>query len=389
MIIGELCESFPPNCDGVGRVVMEYCHLLGQRGHTMYYISPMDDAHTQREGLNCLFYKSFHIPGQNYQFGMPLEDRQFVARLDEIPFDLLHLHSPFRSWSVAKHILKTRHIPIITTFHSKYYDDFLKATHSKLIAKAVVRKIVNVYRQCDEVWTGNNSTADVLHEYGFDGPISVVYNGTDLVSAGEAETDAVRQKFGIRKGCPVFLYVGQIDCKKNIPMTLDACALLKERGQDFELLLAGKGPDMEILKKQSASLGIEKQVHFLGFINDDTLLRGLYSLADLFVFPSLYDTYGLVVREAAAAGTPALMVRGSCCAEGIRDGVDGFLCENTPASLADRIVSALPLSQEVGLEASRSQVVTWKQAIDEIESRYIALYQSFKGKDPAQRTARR
>ncbi len=382
MIVGELCESFPPTCDGVGRVAMEYCHGLAKRGHTVYYIAPMDAAHSHVEGLNCLLYRSVHIPGQNYQYGLPMEDREFVARLDEIPFDLLHLHSPFQSWTVAKHVLKTRPVPLVTTFHSKYYDDFLKATHSKMITNAVVRKIVNVYRRCDEVWTVNSSTADVLRGYGFDGAITVVSNGTDLVAAGEAEVDTVRRKYGVREGCPVFLYVGQIDCKKNLPMTLEACALLKERGQDFELLLVGMGPDQETLEKERARLGLEKQVHFLGFINNDTTLRSLYTLSDLFIFPSVYDTFGLVVREAAAAGTPALMVKGSCCAEGVRDGVDGFLCENTPASLADRIVSALPLKREVGLEASRSLPVTWDQVMDEAEARYDALCRKKSGQLP-------
>ncbi len=373
MIIGELVESFPPTCDGVGRVAMEYCHGLEKRGHTVYYVAPIDAAHSRVEGLNCLLYRSIHIPGQNYQYGLPDRDRAFLERLDAIPFDLLHLHSPFQSWTVAKHILKTRPVPTVTTFHSKYYDDFYKATHSKLITKAVVKKIVNVYRQCDEVWTVNHSTADVLRGYGFDGEITVVSNGTDLVAAGDAEVDGVAKKYGIRRNGPVFLYVGQIDCKKNIPMTLEACALLKARGMDFELLLVGRGPDEETLEAMRARLGLEEQVHFLGFINNDTVLRSLYTLSDLFLFPSVYDTFGLVIREAAAAGTPSLMVRGSCCAEGVRDDVDGFLCDNTPESLAERIVSALPRRTEVGLEASRTLPVTWDRVMDEAAERYAEL----------------
>ena len=218
----------------IGRMALLFVGIIAQRISSMRdadLILVLRDGKISESGTHKELLEKRGYYWQTYclQYGLPMEDREFVARLDEIPFDLLHLHSPFQSWTVAKHVLKTRPVPLVTTFHSKYYDDFLKATHSKMITNAVVRKIVNVYRRCDEVWTVNSSTADVLRGYGFDGAITVVSNGTDLVAAGEAEVDTVRRKYGVREGCPVFLYVGQIDCKKNLPMTLEACALLKER----------------------------------------------------------------------------------------------------------------------------------------------------------------
>ena len=79
---------------------------------------------------------------------------------------------------------------------------------------------------------------------------------------------------------------------------------------------------------------------FTGFVGDREEILSLYRRADLLVFPSVYDNAPMVVREAAAMGTPALLVRGSCSAEGVTHGDNGFLCEADPASIASSVTGA-------------------------------------------------
>ena len=69
-------------------------------------------------------------------------------------------------------------------------------------------------------------------------------------------------------------------------------------------------------------------------MHDREIVRAWYTRADLLLFPSTFDTNGLVVREAAACGLGSLLVRGSCAAEGITDGRNGILIEENAASLA-------------------------------------------------------
>ena len=145
MIIGELTETYPPMLDGVGRVTMAYCQSLEKAGHTAYYIAPEDPGHTRVDGLNTILYRGIQIPGQNYRLGVPDLSLEFRKQIRDIPFDILHIHSPFLSAHIAKEILSERmDIPVVATFHSKYYDDFLKATHSRAIASGVVNSIVRV-----------------------------------------------------------------------------------------------------------------------------------------------------------------------------------------------------------------------------------------------------
>lgn len=88
---------------------------------------------------------------------------------------------------------------------------------------------------------------------------------------------------------------------------LNACVLLKEDGRLFTLVLAGQGPDMQSVKDEVKAFGLAENTMFTGHITDEKLLNGLISGHYSFVFPRIYDTCGLVVREAAAMGKPC------CC----------------------------------------------------------------------------
>ncbi|MBQ3705909.1 MAG: glycosyltransferase [Clostridia bacterium] len=374
MIIGELTETYPPMQDGVGRVCWAYCNALEKRGHTAYYIAPEDPAHSHFEGLNTLLYKGIQIPGQNYRFGVPDMSFEFRKEIRQIPFDILHIHSPFLSARVAFEIQKVNpRIPIIVTFHSKYYDDAMKITRSKLISSGVVNVVLSVYDKCDAVWAVNHETAQVLRDYGFRGEIDVAPNGTDVYNIDYDRARETRERLGIPPERKVLLFVGQIDRKKNIPSILQAAALLKREGEDFVLLLAGEGPDRSALEKMTDELDLRDRVGFLGFIRGGEELRALYALSDLFVFPSIYDNAPMVVREAAASGTPAVLVRGSCSAEGVEDGVNGFLCENRPEDIARVIREALPRAREAGIEARRTIPKPWDEIINDVIEKYEKL----------------
>ncbi len=373
MVIGELSETYPPTQDGVGRVSLAYCRGLEQLGHTVYYIAPEDAGKTHVPGLKTLLYKSVQIPKQNYRIGIPGMSWEFKKTLKEIPFDILHLHTPFLSAKVAREILEERDIPVVATFHSKYYDDFYKATKSKLIATNAVNSVLKVYERCDGVWTVNHETARVLQSYGYQGRIDIVPNGTDLPELNPAGAELAKKNLGLRKGIPVLLFVGQIDMKKNIHSILKACAILKEREEPFYLLLAGEGPDRAKLQKMAHELGIAAEARFLGFMSNAEELSNLYALADLFVFPSEYDNAPMVVREAAANGTPALTIRGSCSAEGIIHGENGFLCKNTPEDIADGILSALPECARAGIKARETIPMPWNEIMKDVVQRYQSL----------------
>ena len=379
MIIGELTETFPPMQDGVGRVCWAYCRTLESMGHTAYYIAPEDPAHSRFEDLRTLTYRGIQIPGQNYRFGVPDWSREFRKEIRGIPFDILHIHSPFLSARVAREIQKENpRIPIVATFHSKYYDDAFKITHSRAVSSGIVNLVLGTYNKCDAVWAVNHETAGVLRAYGYKGNIDIAPNGTDVYDIDWDQAEETRHRLGIPPERKILLFVGQISRKKNIHSILQAADILKKQGLDFVLLLAGEGPDRGNLEKLAQELEITDRTGFLGFIRNGDELRSLYAAADLFVFPSLYDNAPMVVREAAVNETASVLVEGSCSAEGIEDGVNGFLCKDSPEDIARAVRDGLKKSREAGRAARRTIPKPWNEIMNDVVGKYQALIEQRK-----------
>lgn len=373
MIIGQFCETYPPTLDGVGRVMLAYCETLSRMGHRCFYIAPRDKQNTRAEGCLTLLYPGVGIPGEPYRIGIPSLSHAYRRAVKEEAFDLVHAHTPFLAGRAARSIARSRGIPLVATFHSKYYDDFYRATHSKTLSRLALRYVVSFYRTCDEVWAVNEKTAEVLRGYGYDGPIVTMPNGTDPQSVPEETYREALSRYSLREGVPTLLFVGQMDMKKNVHSILRACALLRDQGIDFQLILAGAGQDFERFRELCASLSLNDRVIFTGFIAQREVTLSLYRRADLLVFPSIYDNAPMVVREAASMETPALLVRGSCSAEGITHGENGFLCENTVESIASGILSALPAAAEVGKRAKATIPIPWNELMERVLTRYQQL----------------
>ena len=151
-----------------------------------------------------------------------------------------------------------------------------------------------------------------------DEKIKVIYNGVDdrFRPVTDPESLArVRQRYRLPER--FVLMVGSIQPRKNIDGVLAALKLLAERDVHFpwKLVLAGsEGWKNEGLAEQIRRLGLTDRVHFAGFVTGDDL-PVLYSLADLFVYPSLYEGFGLPVVEAMACGVPVVTSNTSCLPE--------------------------------------------------------------------------
>jgi glycosyltransferase involved in cell wall biosynthesis len=380
MIIGQFCETYPPHIDGVGMVVRSYVEELSKTQEACYYIAPRNSEKRYPDSIDSfpvLTFASVPIPKEAYRFGLPRLDLSFQKDLKKIRFDIVHAHTPFVAANEALRIAKDRGIPLVATLHSKYYDDILKKTHSEIIAKAVVGRIVSFYDKCDEVWTVNDATAEVLRGYGYRGEIIVMENGTNLWYPTREDILAAEMRFDLGPG-EVFLFVGQQNFKKNLGNILEAAAIYKKTHWNFKVVFVGQGPDTDKILAKTRALGLENHMVFTGHISDREMLKGLYARADLFLFPSLYDTAGLVVREAAAAGTPSLLIEDSCAAEGITDGENGFLCKNTPESICACMERALKTADYVGSRARETIPKPWKAIVENAAERYRSLIEKKK-----------
>ncbi|MFA7189101.1 MAG: glycosyltransferase [Sphaerochaetaceae bacterium] len=376
MIVGEYVDCYPPDVDGVGMVVKSYVENLNSMGNTAYYVAPRGKK-PYPGNFPLLQFPSIPMIGKEpYTVGIPYVGMQYNYDIKRAGFELIHVHSPFSAGMEATEKAWKADIPLVTSFHSKYYDDFLIKTGSKFIASSLVKLIVRFYEKCDEVWTVNNATADVLRGYGYEGDIVIMPNGTNLWYPTEEDRKAAQDLYHLGDGT-VFLFVGQHSFKKNIKLIIESLEVYSKTHSDFKMLFVGQGPDENEMHRMIDESGLHDKVVFAGHISDRNLMKQIYSRADLFLFPSQYDTMGLVVREAAAAGTPSILMRGSCAAEGVTDNVNGFLCENDPVDMASRIDAALPMAVNVGEEARKTIPLAWSEVMKMVVVRYQNLIDRF------------
>jgi 1,2-diacylglycerol 3-alpha-glucosyltransferase len=373
MLIGQFCETYPPTLDGVGRVMLSYCQGLMALGYETLYVAPDNPLYPQQAPCQTLLYRGVHIPGEAYRVGFPRMSRDFRTAVTGMKFDVVHAHSPFFAGREARRLAKRDNAPLVATFHSKYYDDFYKATGSKTLAKIGVRYAVDFYETCDEVWAVNEKTAEVLASYGYRGDVVIMQNGTDPFVLTDAQRREANERYPFREGVPALIFAGQQNRKKNTENILRACATLKKQGMDFQLVMVGNGPDAPFLKNLARELDIEQNVLFTGFISDRGMIMALYERSNLMVFPSVYDNAPMVVREAAVMGTPSLLVRGSCAAQGITHGQNGYLCDSTAESIAQGIAQALPTAHEVGKAALETIPIPWNRLMEQAAARYQYL----------------
>lgn len=375
-MIGLFNETFPPVYDGVAMTVVNYAHWLKERGLDPCVVTLSDPDAQDNVPYPVYRFASLPIPGRKpYRYGIPSWDRKFMKMIHEKQFELIHMHTPFSSGEVAIKVAKAQNIPLVATFHSKYRDDFSRQIPIKAIVDNIIKGAVDKLNQADEVWIPQSSVEPTLREYGYKGHIEVVENGIDYVAEDKSlYRDAMREKLGVAKNEMMMLYVGQHIWTKNIGMILDSLGLIKD--MPFKLVTVGTGVAVDGIRKKARQLGFADKLKMVGVVSDRDELKRIYAASDLFLFPSLYDTFGLVVREAAAMHTPSVLLENSSAAQQVSHGINGFLSANDNQSFANTIrylIENPDVAQRVGDTASRTLVRSWESVVDEVILRYKDL----------------
>lgn len=382
-MIGLFCDVFPPILDGVSFTVKNYADCMHAKGEDVHVVTPFVPGRQVNPPYPIHHYSSLPIPMRKpYRMGIPQIDAAFAKEMRGLSFDIIHTHSPFSAGKLALNIARQKGIPVVATFHSKFRQDFERAVHLKPVVDVMVNNIVSFFEKVDEVWVPQASVADVIHEYGFKGNVEIVDNGNDLVSpvaVVQQLRDDMRQQLRLKDKETMLLFVGQHIWEKNVGFILESLALIKHL--PYKLYMVGTGYAVPQIRTMIHTLGLQDKVTMVGNIPDRDLLKRYYAAADMFLFPSLYDNAPLVVREAAAMHTPALMLQDSTAAEIIQPDHNGFLCENnitTYATLIQHLMENPQILNTVGDNASTSIARSWENVVEEVLTRYADIQKRYK-----------
>lgn len=368
------CDTFFPTVDGVVMVIDNYAHRLSKHMNVMMLVPDF-------KGMVCM--KGYPVIGVNSgysaklhnQVPLPMFHVSFRRLLKRLRIDIVHCHSPFTISRVAMSIHRKRKIPLVNTFHSQYKQDFEK--QAKAFVPLLMKYVMRCYNSSNEVWTMHSASRDTLLSYGYKGNVRLIPNGTSILPSPNyvSERNAARRKFDVDDETVLFVFVGRLVTQKNILFIADVLAELKRRGLNFKMLFAGDGPDKDKLEKKLIDEQLTDRVRLLGQLDKDGVTE-IYSAADMFLFPSLYDVSSLVQVEAASRYTPTVFAKGSVTSCTVTDGVNGYIFPAETKAYADGVCNALGDKEklrEIGQNAFRDLYVKWDDIVEQVYKRYIEL----------------
>lgn len=362
--IALVSETYPPEVNGVAMTVGRLVSGLRERGHRVEVIRPrqtLDDAGGDDERT----VTALPLPGYyGLRFGLPAG--RLLARNWRIRRpDVVHVvtEGPL-GWSAVS-AARRLGIPVTSGFHTNF-DHYSAHYGVGWLRPAVAAYLRVMHRRTLLTMVPTAALAADLAGGGIGG-VRVVGRGVDTeLYDPRLRSAALRASWGIGSEQPACLYVGRLAPEKNPQLVLKAFAAIRRQHPGARLIWVGDGPAAEGLH------AAHPEHHFAGMRTGVDLARH-YASADIFLFPSLTETYGNVVAEAMASGLPVVAYRSAAAAELIVDRHNGVIA--SPGDETAYIESAIWLladrerRTEVGGMARASMLTRrWSDIVGRFES---------------------
>lgn len=369
--IAVVTETWPPEINGVAITLSRLVRGLCQRNHEIQLIRPRQGKHEQASTggeVNELLLRGLPIPHYpQLKMGLPSKRALLRAWTLKRP-DLVHIatEGPL-GWSALQAARRLR-LPVTsdfrTNFHS-YSKHYGMAWLSKPIM-AYLRKFHN-HTACTMVPT--QLLQAELNKQGF-ANLRVVARGVDTSVFNPAQRSSTwRAQWQADNDTLVLLSAGRLAAEKNLELVIQTYQAVQQTGAKVRLVVAGDGPYLEEFKSRCPD------AVFLGMCSHETL-ASVYASADIFLFPSLTETFGNVTLEALASGTPVLAFDCAAASELVHSGHNGWL---VPVDREARyIATALEMVRHPARvmamrEATRQSVIDldWLQIVLRVERIFL------------------
>lgn len=339
--IGFFSDSYRPYTSGVVRSIDLFTREFNARGHEVYIFGPdYPLIHYPREEK---VFRFASIPAPTMpEFSIPIPfSVQLGTTIRRLNLQIIHVHSPFLLGRLGARAARQSGLPLIFTFHTLYdqYVHYLPLAQqtTKSLVLTMARDFCN---RCDLVIAPSSVIEQYLRGIGVKTEVVVIPTGIDLKEFADTDPRWLQQNYQVSPAEKVLLFVGRLGKEKNIMFLLKSFYRVQRLIPDLRLVIVGEGPHKEELRRFCFRLGIAGKVIFTGVLPRDQIVH-CYAGADLFVFPSVTETQGLVIGEAKAAGLPVVAIRAFGAAEMVRDGEDGLLSEHSQEQFTGNIIRLL------------------------------------------------
>jgi 1,2-diacylglycerol 3-alpha-glucosyltransferase len=295
--------------------------------------------------------------------------------------DVVHIQTPFVAHYAGARFARSAGIPCVATYHT-FFEEYLHH-YVPILPRRIGRFMARHFTrsQCADVQAliaPSDPMRDVLLEYGVSTPIHVLPTGlpADRFIPGNAER--FRAQAQIPAGRPLVTYVGRVAHEKNIEFLVKVFVEVRRTVPAAMLVIAGEGPARESLRQMVVRLGLERDVHFAGYLDRNTALLDCYAAANVFVFASRTETQGLVLLEAMAQGAPIVSTAELGTRSVLKAGCGAFVVEEKLQPFSAAVTQLLQdenLRNDLA-ERGRTYAKTWSTAV--MARRLADLYESLR-----------
>jgi glycogen synthase len=385
--VAQLTTRYPPGPGGVERHVAEIAPRLAARGHRidvytsdLYREFPWERLPPAVPHEEATSFGKVHrlpvwsMPGElHYTFFRGLH-----AALDRDRPDLVHAHTyGTNQVAVARRHYRRHGTPYVLTAHFHPIWSIEGGWVRRRIRGFYDRSLAGpTLRDARAVIVQTRAEERLVRSLGLPlPPVVIVPPGYSPRASELADPATFRAHFQIT--APFVLFVGRLASNKGLVDLTEAFALLASKDPSAHLVLIGEDGGMRAsVIERSRSLGLSERVHVLGHVEDARLVDSAYRAARVFVLPSEYEAFGLVLLEALAEGAPIVATRVGGVPEVIEDGRAGLLVEPGSAEvLAEQIIRLWndpSTAHQLG-EYGRTTVVprfTWEALADRLDGLY-------------------
>lgn len=338
MRIAYVTETWPPEINGVSFTAERAVRHLRAAGHEVQLVRPRQEGEAARDDEDEWRTAGWPIPMYPaLRFGWA-SSAAFRQRWHERAPDLVHVVTPGPLARSAMRAALIEHIPATADFRTNFHT-YSRHYRCGWAAPLVLAWLRSLHRGAQCSFAPTDALASELRARRF-GEVQVVGRGVDAQRfAPEWRDDELRRAWGAAEGDPVFLYVGRLAAEKNVRLACAAFECVRVRQPRARLVIVGDGPQRALLAAH------HPHAHFAGEQRGEALARH-YASADVFLFPSLTDTFGNVTLEAMASGLAIVAFDVAAARQHLTDGWSACLAHApAPHRFGIAALRALPMAR--------------------------------------------